>query len=85
MGETIFNPDGGPAFPGGYEECLDGMSLRDWFAGQALTTVSHIATTAAAADHAIAARCYDVADAMLMEKRHRERVDRNGPVEAADA
>ena len=34
--------DGGPAFPlkiedgqGGYEQCY-GMSLRDWFAGQAL-------------------------------------------------
>jgi hypothetical protein len=35
--------DGGPAFPptfGLSGEIGDGMSLRDWFAGQALLTVS---------------------------------------------
>lgn len=37
--------DGGPAFPTGYRECdvveiEGGMSLRDWFAGQALAALS---------------------------------------------
>jgi hypothetical protein len=28
--------DGGPAFPTRYHEDMHGMTLRDWFAGQAL-------------------------------------------------
>lgn len=32
--------DGGPAFPSGHGELgLEGMSLRDWFAGQALAGI----------------------------------------------
>ncbi len=31
--------DGGPAFPRGHESGSDGMTLRDWFAGQALAGI----------------------------------------------
>jgi len=34
MSESENIDDGGPAFPGTY--CLPGISLRDWFAGQAM-------------------------------------------------
>jgi hypothetical protein len=61
--------NGGPAFPvscaadgtplrASYQD-TDGMSLRDWFAGQALTGVQ--APTA----EGVAAAAYRVADAML--------------------
>ena len=56
--------DGGPAFPamtpGGY--CTPGMSLRDWFAGQALAGMlanEHLYCQPAADD------AYKFADAML--------------------
>ena len=57
--------DGGTAFPamtpGGY--CTPGMTLRDWFAGQALagffTTDNHMP------DETIARQCYGAADAMI--------------------
>lgn len=74
--------DGGPAFPNlGYnkEANYNGMSLRDYFAGQALagslasqTPESHWAfaafpdeTTNDIAKNGIARLCYDLADAML--------------------
>ncbi len=72
MSEKI--EDGGPAFPcsapEGYEPSL-GMSLRDWFAGQALAgwlasygpDSSHPVSNDAA--HLVAARSYAMADAML--------------------
>lgn len=65
MSKKIFN--GGPAFP--FADCdisnaamrAQGMSLRDWFAGQALTMMepdcSHIKS--------IAEEAYRYADAML--------------------
>lgn len=55
------NPkDGGPAFPHTWrDDHGEGMSLRDWFAGQALAGIN--ANTAADA----AALCYAIADAML--------------------
>lgn len=31
--------DGGPAFPRGHDTGSDGMSLRDWFAGQAMRSL----------------------------------------------
>ena len=63
--------DGGPAFPipdvpypnGNVQHGWNGMSLRDWFAGQALTGVD--VTTAAPPADVIAAWCYDIADEML--------------------
>jgi hypothetical protein len=72
--------DGGPAFPRvahhrdpdhlhDFYEAQEGMSLRDWFAGQALAgelATWHI-TTSDPAEHSdkIAQRMYRIADAML--------------------
>lgn len=67
--------DGGPAFSGAnlYDGKPDyrtsGMSLRDWFAGQAL--VSGWLPTQVAAEvgvQQLAWHCYDIADAMLAER-----------------
>lgn len=65
--------DGGPAFPTGHttRETVhigaDGMSLRDWFAGQALArlaeAVSEDITTGR--EKRIATSAYELADAML--------------------
>lgn len=62
--------DGGPAFP--VPGVRDGMSLRDWFAGQALAGI-HAALQASnwpkEAWHRYAATCaYMAADAMLAER-----------------
>ena len=67
---------GGPAFPRsderglmgeGLREGSDGMSLRDWFAGQALIGfLSNQKRFAASSDDATLAReCFSYADAML--------------------
>ena len=71
--------DGGPAFPVEQED-EDGMSLRDWFAGQSImgmyASLPH--------DHAPATRreaaaiAYDMAEEMIAERRHRIRLDRQG-------
>lgn len=76
MGRDI---DGGPAFPRtmgwngltDYEEhrCSDdqtGMTLRDWFAGQALAGI--LAATTVAGPGESASRAYGMADAMLAER-----------------
>jgi hypothetical protein len=61
--------DGGPAFPT-QNGCKsdEGMSLRDWFAGMALSAVispeTHMATTTATAQC-----CYDIADAMIEARK----------------
>lgn len=69
--------DGGPAFPRGHESGSDGMTLRDWFAGQVLPSV--VAATSAEQHHpdvpdnptradimlAMAKDAYALADAML--------------------
>lgn len=66
--------DGGSAFPmvahpdihGGYQPTMYGMSLRDWFAGQAL--VGMIAGMRMEGVEYAAHRVYAVADAMLAER-----------------
>lgn len=68
--------DGGPAFARPYFENAngtewskpqDGMSLRDWFAGQVLPAMErHLAGLSG---HDIAAHCYMVADCMI-KARH---------------
>lgn len=51
--------DGGPAFPS--PGAFDGMSLRDWFAGQAISgAIGKFRVAQTAAEYA-----YRVADAML--------------------
>ncbi len=73
---TDHNRDGGPAFPRpdergpdgcGIMQGNDGMSLRDWFAGQALGTLIHKSEDSDGGwdVHSVAAGCYAVADAML--------------------
>jgi len=80
--------DGGPAFPrppvyidesmgspilpqdDGYE----GMTLRDYFAGQALVGI--LASPSGVRRRAIVAAAWDFADVMVAEKGHRERVER---------
>jgi hypothetical protein len=49
-------------------EPQDGMSLRDWFAGQALAgeAASHTGGQPSTAD--LAERAYDIADAMLVRR-----------------
>lgn len=66
---------GGPAFPGGgfASQYNPGMSLRDWFAGQA--AAGYMAHTGpyglSSGPDGVAERSYQIADAMLAE---RERV-----------
>ena len=71
--------DGGPAFPFSsgpeprvdeFQDRCEGMSLRDWFAGQAVLTVMAWAHGAGETDFEqimrVATRgAYDIADAML--------------------
>jgi hypothetical protein len=66
--------DGGPAFPlQDWDECIHsrrtetGMTLRDWFAGQALTTCT-LADDKVQAEW-VSARCYEFADAMLKARK----------------
>ena len=68
--------DGGPAFPAPMSDQTTGnqsgapfqpgMTLRDWFAGQAMAIYAkRWKDVSAAYRHNVAARCYAVADAML--------------------
>lgn len=69
--------DGGPAFPGGellFDDCKTpyqiGMSLRDWFAGQAISGA--VANEDYANQPKIYARAaYKLADAMLAAREAR--------------
>jgi hypothetical protein len=63
--------NGGPAFPwreedgaGGYDQHV-GMSLRDWFAGQAMNGFISASTNRDVLSKLSAQMCYDMADAML--------------------
>ncbi|WP_197031567.1 hypothetical protein [Mesorhizobium ciceri] len=66
--------DGGSVFPqllkaGDHAISEGGMSLRDWFAGQALIEIAnvHIAHSPDTFEAEKARRCYAMADAMLAE------------------
>jgi hypothetical protein len=58
---------GGPAFPTTFSARTDGMSLRDYFAGQALITAAMHSEQWGTSNNAemIAAFAYRLADAML--------------------
>jgi hypothetical protein len=66
--------NGGPAFPSiRFERVADyaigetegGMTLRDYFAGQALSAAITIGLAADLKEKEVATMCYDFADAML--------------------
>ena len=74
--------DGGPAFPkhtvelpsGELQWGAGGMTLRDWFAGQALVAIAqqsvvthaqHAKQAGVSAEAIVAGKCYAQADAML--------------------
>lgn len=76
--------DGGPAFPrpcgeyddaslsgGAYNNSQSGMSLRDWFAGQALAGLAACPNLKRTDNASVVAACYGVADAMLAERAKR--------------
>lgn len=67
--------DGGPAFPSflkrdefGNFDLIGGMSIRDWFAGQALVALPNIGCGADLTVDEIPVACYQIADAMLAER-----------------
>ncbi len=62
--------DGGPAYPVAFTTTpLQGMTLRDWFAGQVLCHNAEINTWSRDEDvDSVVAHCYRVADAMLKER-----------------
>ena len=78
--------DGGPAFPVSVADetwhANRGMTLRDWFAGQALVGALHPTALEAAnavaktlsvkAENVVAILTYDYADAMLAERAKRK-------------
>ena len=58
--------DGGPAFPvPQYQNTLPGMSLRDWFAGQALAGITANADNGWADHNELSNIAFIYADAML--------------------
>lgn len=71
--------DGGPAFPTNREQNENdvwfngapGMSLRDWFAGQAMIGMLHPGWEANAVNqpHLMAKKAYRAADAMLAARK----------------
>ena len=64
--------DGGPAFPAlnpTTNLLHDGMSLRDWFAGQILASmIANTALSSKYTEQLVAAGAYFLADAMLAER-----------------
>lgn len=67
--------DGGPAFPrssggGAYGTAQSGMSLRDWFAGQAL--IGLLASPGVTPTGATVRWAYEHADAMLAARQKQE-------------
>lgn len=75
--------DGGPAFPGqrlgpdGMPECeaASGMSLRDWFAGQALAGINANPTWDENGWEDRARAAYEAADAMLKARTNGDHDD----------
>jgi len=60
--------NGGSAFPSQRDDCdNEGMTLRDWFAGQALGGLLATNQTADVSSYAIAS--YELADAMIEARK----------------
>jgi hypothetical protein len=62
------NPKDPPAFPGNYQTGQPGMTLRDYFAGQAMQA---LAADESQQPDDIATVAYQLADAMLEERASR--------------
>jgi hypothetical protein len=69
--------DGGAAFPtdGAYRGYVEGMSLRDWFAGQALAGLlackrfrPFMSDGAEINTELIASNCYEIADGLIAQR-----------------
>ncbi|WNO06000.1 hypothetical protein [Rhodoferax mekongensis] len=65
---------GGPAFPSEHSRCQngreDGMTLRDYFAGEALSGLVASCTNDQEVTPRLAAKwCYEMADAMLEARK----------------
>ena len=64
-------PTGGPAFPRAGDDqtfAEQGMTLRDWFAGQALSGMTANSAVAPASSEDWAHGAYELADAMIAER-----------------
>lgn len=60
--------DGGPAFPGAFDQPA-GMSMRDWFAGQAMAGwLASFGPDDGCRASVIADFSYEIADAMLVAR-----------------
>lgn len=74
-------PENPPAFPvriespAGVIDILHGMSLRDWFAGQALTWLPHVGCGPDLDNYDTARAAYQLADAMLSARQTTDRED----------
>jgi hypothetical protein len=67
---TIWAREGGPAFPAKTSDVnFKGMSLRDWFAGQALVGFLSTEANEATEPESIAKWAYENADAMLAARK----------------
>ncbi len=73
--------DGGPAFPTKREaldpratgwHMEDGMTLRDWLAGQALTSMNYDWFDSSNRNQEMAQESYNIADAMLAARKPKE-------------
>ena len=79
MSDTNKMGEGGSAFPqhgwSSNPEVLErmknqgGMSLRDWFAGQALAAIPHVGCGSDLTLKEIAGEAYNIADAMIAARR----------------
>lgn len=62
-----WNADGGPAFPNNVGNiAYKGMTMRDWFAGQALYAARYCDSATEMAE-----RAYEIADAMLAARKEK--------------
>ena len=66
---TEMHDHGGAAFPVTLPSGASGMTLRDWFAGQALAALPHIGCGSDLRFAELAADAYGLADAMIAARK----------------
>lgn len=64
--------DGGPAFPVRLGCDTDGMTIRDWFAGMALSSMDYGWFGSSTRIPEMAGEAYNIADAMLAVRERKE-------------